>query len=173
MTQGHNIVADGWAGASNPHPHPTPIHKKHLKCSLSHFSTTDRRTDQRTDQRTDKASYKVACPQLKRVETRECLKLKKRQNKRNPWSKKWSIKWNMGQGWWEFPRYLCEWGLCAWFCVCSACLVCVCVYVCVCACVCDVGVLFFTSLSHLLISLALYRGLHVSQQLICRIIGKC
>ena len=24
VTQGHNIVADGWAGASNPHPHPNP-----------------------------------------------------------------------------------------------------------------------------------------------------
>ena len=23
-TRGHNIVADGWAGAANPHPHPTP-----------------------------------------------------------------------------------------------------------------------------------------------------
>ena len=25
VTRGHNIVADGWAGASNPQPHPTPI----------------------------------------------------------------------------------------------------------------------------------------------------
>ena len=24
VTRGHNIVADGWAGATNPHPHPTP-----------------------------------------------------------------------------------------------------------------------------------------------------
>ena len=24
MTRGHNIVADGWAGAANPYPHPTP-----------------------------------------------------------------------------------------------------------------------------------------------------
>ena len=24
VTRGHNIVADGWAGAANPHPHPTP-----------------------------------------------------------------------------------------------------------------------------------------------------
>ena len=23
MTRGHNTVADGWAGAANPHPHPT------------------------------------------------------------------------------------------------------------------------------------------------------
>ena len=25
VTRGHNIVADGWAGASNLQPHPTPI----------------------------------------------------------------------------------------------------------------------------------------------------
>ena len=25
MTRGHNIVADGWAGAAYPHPHPTPL----------------------------------------------------------------------------------------------------------------------------------------------------
>ena len=24
VTRGHNIVADGWAGAANPHPHPRP-----------------------------------------------------------------------------------------------------------------------------------------------------
>ena len=24
VTRGHNIVADGWAGAANPHPLPTP-----------------------------------------------------------------------------------------------------------------------------------------------------
>ena len=31
MTQGHNIVANGWAGASNPlpHPNPTPNHSCH------------------------------------------------------------------------------------------------------------------------------------------------
>ena len=23
-TRGHNVVADGWAGAYNPHPHPHP-----------------------------------------------------------------------------------------------------------------------------------------------------
>ena len=60
VTRGHNIVADGWAGASNPHPLPMPhthTQKKHLKRSFSHFSTrvhgpTDRRTDGRTDGRT-------------------------------------------------------------------------------------------------------------------------
>ena len=25
VTRGHNIVADGWAGAANPQPYPTPI----------------------------------------------------------------------------------------------------------------------------------------------------
>ena len=45
VTRGHNIVADGWAGASNPHPHPNPhpthtnIHKKYLKRLFFHFST--------------------------------------------------------------------------------------------------------------------------------------
>ena len=24
VTRGHNIVVDGWAGASNPYPHPKP-----------------------------------------------------------------------------------------------------------------------------------------------------
>ena len=40
------------------------------KCAFSHFSTrawrTNRRTDGPTDRRTDKASYRVACPQLKK-----------------------------------------------------------------------------------------------------------
>ena len=45
---GPNIVVDGWAGGANPHLHPTlyptpsqhrHIHKKHLKCLFSHFST--------------------------------------------------------------------------------------------------------------------------------------
>ena len=60
VTRGHNIVADGCAGAANPHPHPIPKLKKHLKCSFSHFSTRvhgpmqrpDRRADGRTDGRT-------------------------------------------------------------------------------------------------------------------------
>ena len=50
VTRGHNIVADGWAGASNPHPHPMPPHqhtypKKYLKRSFFHFSTRGLRTD--------------------------------------------------------------------------------------------------------------------------------
>ena len=34
VTRGHNILADGWTGASNLHSHPmspTHIHKRHLK----------------------------------------------------------------------------------------------------------------------------------------------
>ena len=85
MTQGHNIVADGWAGASNPQPNPNPhpshtnIHKKYPKRLFFHFSTlslwTDRwtnrptewPTNRLTDGQTDKASYRVTCPQLKRI----------------------------------------------------------------------------------------------------------
>ena len=75
MTWGHNIVADGWAGASNPHPqsNPPPTLKPAQKVSktfvfpLFDLITTDGRTDGPTDGRTDKASYRVACPQLKIV----------------------------------------------------------------------------------------------------------
>ena len=70
VTRGHNIVADGWAGASNPYPH-SDIHKKYLKRSFFHFSTRSSRTNGRTDGwtngQTDKASYRVACPQLKTI----------------------------------------------------------------------------------------------------------
>ena len=54
VTQDHNIVSDGWTGASNPHPHPkypTHIHKMHLKRAFSHFLThrsMDRRTNRPT-----------------------------------------------------------------------------------------------------------------------------
>ena len=68
--QSHNIVADGWAGASNPLLDPThpPTAHKHQKRSLSYFSThAHGRMDQRMDQRMDKASYKVVCPQLKTI----------------------------------------------------------------------------------------------------------
>ena len=62
MTRGHNIVVDGWAAASNPHPHPkshTCMHKKHLKRSFLHFATrvhgpTDQRTNGPTDGRMDR-----------------------------------------------------------------------------------------------------------------------
>ena len=65
VTLGHNIVADGWAGASNPHPHPNPqpyTQASTKKVSKTfHFFTqspwTDAPTDGPTDQQTDKASY--------------------------------------------------------------------------------------------------------------------
>ena len=79
VTRGHNIVADGWAGASNPHPHPNqpptlrPTQKVSktlvfpLFNSMTPYGPTDRRTD--------KGSYRVACPQLKNpnsLEIRYC-----------------------------------------------------------------------------------------------------
>ena len=82
-TRGHNIVADGWAGAANlqphPRPHPTPFPtqthtrraSKTLVFPLFDSIITDRRTDEPMDQRTDKASYRVACPQLKRQGKKE------------------------------------------------------------------------------------------------------
>ena len=61
MTRVLNIVADGWARASNFHPHSTRYTK------ISHFSTfwLNRHgpMDPHTNRWTDKASY--TCPQLK------------------------------------------------------------------------------------------------------------
>merc|ERR1712002_656586 len=95
VTRGHNIVADGWAGASNPDPHsnshPTRKHSqkvsKTLVFPLFDSIITDGRTDGptdqhgRTDRRTDKASYRVACPQLKRKKEKERKKDSKQANK--------------------------------------------------------------------------------------------
>ena len=48
MTRSHNIVADGWAGASNPMPPTnTPTQKRHLKRSFFP-SRTNRPTDRLT-----------------------------------------------------------------------------------------------------------------------------
>ena len=80
VTRGHNIVADGWAGASNPQPHANLTHSCHPlthpythnnNCSIinTRFSRfklkRDGPTDGPMDRRTDKASYRVAYPQLK------------------------------------------------------------------------------------------------------------
>ena len=84
MTRGLNIIAYGWAGASNPHPHSNPhltplhtvLHKKYLKrsyFSLFDLIITEGRKDGPIDQWTDKASYRVACPQLKIVSHRRCI----------------------------------------------------------------------------------------------------
>ena len=59
VTLGHIIIADGWAGASNPrtfHPYT------HAHFPLFDIIILVRRTDRRTD----KASYRVACPDLKK-----------------------------------------------------------------------------------------------------------
>ena len=94
MTRGHNIVADWWAEASNPHPHPHPPRRhshtrrqsqqQHQTCAFSEFSTrslwtngrTDRRTDLQTnrptdgwtDGRTDKAPMELRVPDGKENE---------------------------------------------------------------------------------------------------------
>ena len=64
VTRGHNIVADGWAGASNPHPHPNPSTtlkptqkvSKTLVFPLFDSFTTDGPTDGPTDGQTDRPS---------------------------------------------------------------------------------------------------------------------
>ena len=61
MTQGHYIVADGWARASNPHPHPNPPPtlkhtqkvSKTLVSPLFQLDDHDGPTDGPTDQWTD------------------------------------------------------------------------------------------------------------------------
>ena len=61
VTWGHNIVADGWTGASNPDPHPMPPPPTHLPKKTSKTlvfplfdsCVTDRRTARRTDGQTD------------------------------------------------------------------------------------------------------------------------
>ena len=58
-------VADGWAGADM------------RVFSLFNSSVTDRPTDRRTDRRTDKASYRVACPQLKKKKKKKKKKERK------------------------------------------------------------------------------------------------
>ena len=55
VTRAHNIVADRWAGASNPYPHPKP-HSLHMHTKkypkhyfqLDHHSQTNGRADGRT-----------------------------------------------------------------------------------------------------------------------------
>ena len=68
VTRGHNIVANGWAGASNPHPHPNP-HTQNISETLVFplfdLIITNGQTDGWADRWMDKASYRVTCPQLK------------------------------------------------------------------------------------------------------------
>ena len=59
VTRGHNIVADGWAGASNPHPHPNPgptlkhTQKVSKRVVVNSITMTDRPTNGPTDRPTD------------------------------------------------------------------------------------------------------------------------
>ena len=80
MTRGHNIVADGWAGAANPHPHPT-LHptplltqthtQKASKTLIFPLFDSCTRTDRWMDRRTDgwidgrTKPLVVVCPRLK------------------------------------------------------------------------------------------------------------
>ena len=83
VTRGHNIVADGSAGASIPQSHPMPppytriwIRKPSKLLIFPLFdlcpwtngpkNRRDGPTDHRTDEWTDEASYRCACTQLKR-----------------------------------------------------------------------------------------------------------
>ena len=40
VTRGYNIVAEGWAGASNPHPHPKSIANPHTHKHLERLFST-------------------------------------------------------------------------------------------------------------------------------------
>ena len=69
MTRGHNIVADGWAGAYNPYPHPKPPptlkHTQKASKTLvfplfDSCSPTDGWTDGRTKSATKNGKAKIA-----------------------------------------------------------------------------------------------------------------
>ena len=67
MTRGHNIVADGWAGASSPLPHPNLPHtqtytKSTKNARFSTYKLNDQRTDGRTDGRTDRRTDRRTKP---------------------------------------------------------------------------------------------------------------
>ena len=64
VTRGHNIVADEWAGAANPLPNTDTFTKSFQNTRFPTFRLP--LMDQQTDRWTDKASYRVACPRLKR-----------------------------------------------------------------------------------------------------------
>ena len=63
VTRGHNIVVDGWAGAANPHQHPSqpPFQHRHIQKASKTLvfplfdlcSRMDRRTDEQTDGQAD------------------------------------------------------------------------------------------------------------------------
>ena len=50
----HNIVVNGWAGASNPHLHPTTLTRTHKACFTTYqLMLMDRRTNGLMDRRTE------------------------------------------------------------------------------------------------------------------------
>ena len=53
VTRVYNIVADGRAGASNPHPHPMPHTHTQKPSKTLNFALRLMSTDQRMDQRTN------------------------------------------------------------------------------------------------------------------------
>ena len=59
VTRGHNIFSDGWAGASNLHPHPylnpqtQTYTNKYPECLFSHFFTWSLWTDRPTERWTN------------------------------------------------------------------------------------------------------------------------
>ena len=81
VTQGQNIVVDGWAGVYNPNPylltHSMFTHTNNHNCSTikARFRTFQLvhqgLTDQRTNKPTNKASFRVACSLLKRNLTKK------------------------------------------------------------------------------------------------------
>ena len=65
------VIKDGESKTRPIHGHQLRTGGQGRICAFSHFSTrvhgpTDQPTDRPTDGRTDKASYRVACPQLKK-----------------------------------------------------------------------------------------------------------
>ena len=64
LTRGYNIIADGWAGASNPHRHLNPNSNLHTTSSFFQLVNSIT-TEQWTNRPTDKDYYRVASPQLK------------------------------------------------------------------------------------------------------------
>ena len=67
VTRGHNIVADGWAGAWNPYPYPPPPYADSHTQTIITDGWTDGLTDGHMDRRMDGQSLlcRVASPQLK------------------------------------------------------------------------------------------------------------
>ena len=77
--RGHNIVADGWAGVTQPQPNSPPY--TNTKCDGWTNVPMDGPIDR--TRRTDKALYRVACLQLKKQSERETPREKHKQKVRD------------------------------------------------------------------------------------------